>query len=548
MGRGARCRLKISLIRARDLRAADFNFTGGKSDPYCTCELFGRPQTQIKSDIIKKTLDPEWNYDGVIESCRAGDDLEFCVYDFDVVGDDDLLGKAILEYDAFYPFGYEGDLTLEHPKKKDSAITVKIQCIPLREDDEDKPRCYVKIHKAESLRAADWGGSSDPYVITRVPGKTQSKFRTKVIRNTINPEWDEEDEIIDYEMGDDLEFVVYDWDRMSADDELGRIKLEAGEFLPNGYSGWLQLTKGRLMVSVELYIPVPPRPPDPAEHVTPEDRKPAPFQLRCMDTGRTHRLASYTEVGRSKRQLDPRYDLILDSPGIADVSRVNHAVIKCWCGVDPSSWRARVYTDQDTKGVGFGPGGGHSAGGTSVDNEPVELWCGTEIVPGSVVRFGVREMWVVEKAVIFQKSQAGEVACQKAKTNAEEDPAMYRELKVPSGACQHALQHCVDWDSFVRVVLEWCGEPDEPPCADVIEVLDECGASTGRFEAKSLEAQEAFKVRSILKEVRMGCTIKLRLSSEPTLLAPIMRKLDAHLKRMADNYESRGAALFSGFG
>mmetsp|Transcript_77651 Transcript_77651/g.202112 ORF Transcript_77651/g.202112 Transcript_77651/m.202112 type:complete len:271 (-) Transcript_77651:59-871(-) len=270
-----------------------------------------------------------------------------------------------------------------------------------------------------------------------------------------------------------------------------------------------------------------------------------------MDTGKVHRLASYTVVGRSKRELDPRYDLVLASPGIIDVSR-KHAILKCWCGADPSTWRARVYLTEEEevegRGVGWGPGSGHAGGGTSVDNEPVAIWTGTEIVAGSVLRFGIREMWVLEKSVIYQKSQTGEVAVQRAHRNAKEDPSAYRELKVPSGACNHALQHCTDWDSFVRVVLEWCGEPDEAPCVDVIEVLDECGSRAGRYEVNSLEAQEAFSVRIILKEVRMGASIRLRLSSDPQLLAPILSKLENDLKKMADIHAGREQELFSGPG
>jgi len=399
---------------------------------------------------------------------------------------------------------------------------------------EDCPRCFVKVLKASHLRAADWGGKSDPYVLIQVPGQgARSKCRTRVRKNTTEPEWNEENEIPNYQLGDSLEFFVFDWDRISADDELGRVTLQAEEFTPGGWSGWLDLTakhgpaQGKLQVSVEIFIPVPPKPKDPAEHITDEVRKPVPFLLRCLDTGRVHRLSTYTVVGRSHRQLDPRYDLVLQSPGIIDVSR-RHAIIKCWCGADPSSWRVRVYPTEDEEiegqGVGWGSGAGHAGGGTSVDNEPIELWCGTEIIPGSVLRFGIREMWVLEKAVIFQKSQVGEVAVQRAHRNAKEDPGTYRELKVPSTACDHALQHCKDWDSFVRVVLEWCGEPDEVPCVDVIEVLDECGARAGRYEANSLEAQEAFNIRGILKEVRMGTTVRLRLSADPQLLAPILRR------------------------
>jgi len=555
--RRARVRLGISISKAHRLRAADFDFSfrgRGTSDPYATAWVKSRPLTEIRTETIPSTCDPVWNFTGVIERCPHGDPIEFQVWDSDRLGSDDILGRAEVGFDTFYPNGYDGMLTLNQTGQKvESFLEVRIDVLPpLPADTEEKPRCFVMVERAAGLKAADVGGASDPYCLVRCFGK-KSFWRTMVIPKTLNPEWREEDEVPDFELGDDLEFLIYDWDRNSADDELGKVVLSASDFTPDGFSGTLNLRgaskkKGTVTVRVELDLPPPPKPVDPAAHVTADDRRPAPFQLRCLDTGRTQRLACYTVIGRSKKYLDPRYDLILDSPGICDVARIEHAVIKCWCGADPTSWRARVYNFQMGRGAGLGAGGGHAAGGTSVDNDPVRDDNGVDVEPGSILRFGVREMWVMERAVLHQKSRTGEVACQRARQSAMEDPGSFRELKVPSGACNHALQHCSDWDSLVRVVLEWCGEPDEPPCVDIIEVCDECNISAGRWEARTLEEQEAFDMGAVLREVRMGCTIRLRLSADPCLLAPILRKTQAHTKSMQDLHNTRGQELFSGFG
>jgi len=545
-------RLKITILKANNLKGADYKLRGPPtSDPYATAWVLDRPNTEIRTKVIRETINPVWNYHGVMDRCRHGEPIEFAVWDKDKVGTDDLLGRVMLDFDSFYPYGFEGTLTLEETGKKVSTIEVSIEVIPPEKDNaEDRCRCWVMIERAENLKGADFGGkSSDPYVQVRASGK-KGIMRTKVIPKTTNPEWNEEDEVPGYELGDDLEFVVYDWDRGSEDDELGKLTLSATQFTPDGFRGTLPLKKkGNLTFAVELEMPLPPKQNDPAEHITSEHRNPAPFQLRCMDTGRTHRLACWTVVGRSARHLDPRYDLVLDSPGNEDVARTDHCLIKCWSGADPASWRARVYNfHQVGRGVGFGAGGGHSAGGTSVDNQPVVDEWGVELVPGSVLRFGVREMWVVEKAVLYQKSRVGEAAAARARINSTEEPGSIRELRVPSTACNNALQHCSDWDSLVRVVLEWCGEPDEPPCCDAIEVLDECGTRSGRWEALTLEEQEAFDMHAILREVRMGCTLRLRLSSDPYLLAPIIGKVEKHNKVMEELHTTRGAELFGGFG
>lgn len=241
--------------------------------------------------------------------------------------------------------------------------------------------------------------------------------------------------------------------------------------------------------------------------------------------------------------LDPRTDLILRGPGIEDISRV-HAVIKSWPNADPMNWSARVYDEKGGGGACLGPGGGHAGGGTTVDGEPVDPDVGTAIEPGCIIRFGVNELWVVERAAIHQRSYRAAVAINRARNNAVEDPATFRSLKIPSAACVAALRHCVDWDSMVRVVLEWCGQPDEPPCVDIIEIQDETGKPASRHVCTTMEEQTVYKVARILPEIRMGSTIRLRLSSDPTLLAPIMAHMEKHRAMLAAIHEERSGSLF----
>lgn len=283
---------------------------------------------------------------------------------------------------------------------------------------------------------------------------------------------------------------------------------------------------------------------DPASHVGPRDREPAPFQLRSMDTHRSHRLVAYTRVGRSRRLLEEKIDLVLDSPGNCDVSRL-HAIIKCWRGPDPNTWLARIYDEKGIEGgPGAGPGGGHSGGGTTVDGEMVDPILGTALETGSVLRFGVREMWVFERAPMHLRSQDAEIACNRAAANSQEDPALIRTLKIPSNAVDSALQRCPDWFSIVRVVLECRLEPDEPACVDCIETQDECGRTVGRHEAYTLIAQQKYDIHRILREIKVGGTVRLRLSNDPKLLAPILEYLDKQRLAMQEVYESRAHAAW----
>mmetsp|Transcript_26869 Transcript_26869/g.70940 ORF Transcript_26869/g.70940 Transcript_26869/m.70940 type:complete len:562 (-) Transcript_26869:70-1755(-) len=554
--RQGRPQLKISILSAKGLRAADFNFSGGSSDPYCVARVVDRPQSTFKTEIIRKCLEPVWDFEGTAPVCGEGDAVEFEVYDYDAVGSDDLLGKARIEYEDFAAYGFDGDVELSEAGGKEVAtLRVKLELLPESAVyDKREDRVFVRLVSAGNLRAADWNGKSDPFATAEIVGKPESRISTKVQSKCLSPVWDEEDELrgFDWEGPDSILIQVWDHDDVSSPDRLGKLVLKPGDFYPGGWdvrtasmeglTPFMSGGKIKLGINLMLGDRTPPKI-DPGLNVGPEDKHPAPFQVKSLDTGLCHRLVGYTVVGRSERMLDPRTDLILKGPGVEDISRV-HAVIKCWQNADPMNWSARVYDEKGGGGATFGPGGGHAGGGTCVDGEPVDPDVGTAVEPGCIIRFGLNELWVVERAAIHQRSYRAAVAINRARQNAVEDPSTFRALKIPTAACVAALRHCDDWDSMVRVVLEWCGQPDEPPCVDVIEVQDETGRPSCRHVASTIEAQLMYNVKQILPDLRMGATIRLRLSSDPCLLAPIMLHMEKHRAMVEAIHEERASALF----
>jgi len=200
------------------------------------------------------------------------------------------------------------------------------------------------------------------------------------------------------------------------------------------------------------------------------------------------------------------------------------------------------------EGLGAGSGGGHKGGGVSVqrmyrsaDDEEFQANGieGLQIHEGDIIRFGVNEHWALERATLFARSQLASIATKVANPEDQDDPNEVRNLKVPTIACHHALQGCKTWFHLARVVLEWLGEPDEPPCVECMEVLDELGASLSRHMAPTLEEQEVYPVYRILDEMRMGMTIRLKLCSDPCLLAPVLAHLAEHRKRLEKMYADR---------
>lgn len=96
------------------------------------------------------------------------------------------------------------------------------------------PRIRVTIVSASGLASGDVFGKSDPFVICKVPGKGIAQFQTPHMNNTDNPRWDHQEEVVGWEVGDDLQFMVYDKDTGSASDLLGVTELKCDEFWPNG--------------------------------------------------------------------------------------------------------------------------------------------------------------------------------------------------------------------------------------------------------------------------------------------------------------------------
>lgn len=131
-GQGSPYKLQVHVVSATKLSAADFL---GKSDPYVTVELQGKPDSKKKTSSITQTLEPEWNEILEIPYYVPGDRLLFEVFDWDAatqigLKSDDLLGKCELD-DYDIQANFEGEMVLTDvpdPKNKGlSKLSVKIE-------------------------------------------------------------------------------------------------------------------------------------------------------------------------------------------------------------------------------------------------------------------------------------------------------------------------------------------------------------------------------------------------------------------------------------
>eukprot|EP01065_Artemidia_motanka_P004015 TRINITY_DN1193_c0_g1_i1.p1 TRINITY_DN1193_c0_g1~~TRINITY_DN1193_c0_g1_i1.p1 ORF type:complete len:701 (+),score=227.11 TRINITY_DN1193_c0_g1_i1:74-2104(+) len=113
----------------------------------------------------------------------------------------------------------------------------------------------VEVKAGRNLVAADSGGTSDPYVLLRVPG-TRQKGRTKVIKKTLNPTWNETFHLsvpVSLLQTGKLECTVWDKDMLS-DDAIGEFSLPFPE-IGAGVDKWCKLQKvpkGEIHLVVKL--------------------------------------------------------------------------------------------------------------------------------------------------------------------------------------------------------------------------------------------------------------------------------------------------------
>merc|ERR1740129_121759 len=102
-------KLRVTIFCARGLRQVG---VFGRSDPYCMCEVPGKPWTKFRTATITNTLDPDWSHvREEIPGYAVGDPLQFFVLDRHVTSEN-LLGRAALLGETIFPDGFDGVLCL----------------------------------------------------------------------------------------------------------------------------------------------------------------------------------------------------------------------------------------------------------------------------------------------------------------------------------------------------------------------------------------------------------------------------------------------------
>ena len=192
--------LNILVIEAKDVPSMDRN---GLSDPFLKLYLLGPKQNdkigEVKTKILKKTLNPTWNEEFHFPIKSLGTDvLHMSFKDWNALGKDEPISKYDLQIrDITIGKVYDDWISFLPVKgvQKGGLIHLKYHLAPpgtyaYEDNPREKYSFNIKIIEAKEVKSMDINGFSDPYCKMQIIGD-RSFSKTTIKNSTLSPYWDE---------------------------------------------------------------------------------------------------------------------------------------------------------------------------------------------------------------------------------------------------------------------------------------------------------------------------------------------------------------------
>ncbi|CAK9192592.1 unnamed protein product [Sphagnum troendelagicum] len=248
-------KLKICTVEGRNLAPMDRT---GKSDPYLKL-FYGKLVRKTKT--VTQDLNPMWNQEFIFQEVGGGEYLKIKCYDADRFADENL-GSARVNLQGLVE-GQVKDVWVPLEKIKQGEIHLRIEVLGPDADFDSSQGAVVTgegaiveivLVEARDLVAADWGGTSDPYVSVRYGN---IKKRTKVVYKTLAPQWGQTLEFVDD--GSPMVLHVKDYNTILPTSSIGHCEV-AYEFLPPNQTvdRWLPLqgvNRGEIHFQITRRVP-----------------------------------------------------------------------------------------------------------------------------------------------------------------------------------------------------------------------------------------------------------------------------------------------------
>ncbi|EFJ29672.1 plant synaptotagmin [Selaginella moellendorffii] len=211
-------KIKVTVVEGRNLAPKD---RSGKSDPYLKLQY---NKIQRKTKTIQQNLNPVWNQEFEFDEYGDGEYIKIKCYDADMLMNDENMGSARINLHSLEA-NTPRDVWIPLEKIDTGEIHLLLEAVDTRDSEtEDHNMTYILeliLVEARDLVAADWNGTSDPYVSVRY-GTVRK--RTKVIYRSLSPLWNETMDLIDD--GSPLELHVKDYNAILPTASIGHCAVD----------------------------------------------------------------------------------------------------------------------------------------------------------------------------------------------------------------------------------------------------------------------------------------------------------------------------------